>query len=190
MEITPEKFWLDYREAMRSRCQSLSFQERSLTLTSSPNWTGLAVSVAESTMKAYKLRVDREYMRLDLMGYVRRQPEDGNFDIEIAFEHENDPETYQKELCKLCHIVSTLRVLVAYYRGSVEAAQRSLQDKIAEMGERMKRVPNSSWLFILGPIDSKRNQIPWFAFTCEQNGTLVRLNDTSPFLPAREMQLI
>jgi hypothetical protein len=116
------------------------------------------------------------------MGYEQR--ESGvffNWDLRVAFEHENSP-NWQDELCKLCHVVADLRVLVAYI-AQPAMIESLLQNRIELMGERCQRVRDSQWLFIFGPESSKRNRLPWVAYTLDRACRLTKSHDDNPFCP-------
>ena len=155
-KITPEAFWKLYSE----RLSNLSSEEWK-AYKNDKQWTKVALSAAEkvcrkmgtaiSKDKPIDIRTQKEYLRLDLIAYTRRKKFD--WDIRIAFEHENDRNMWPDELCKLCHVVADLRVLTSYHRfekdGPVEA---KLEAKLEVLGEeRVNRIKDSDWLFIFGP---------------------------------------
>ena len=124
-------------------------------------------------------------MRLDVAGFERRREDDYcNWDLRVAFEHENKPGSWPDELCKLCHIVADLRVLVAYYcRAGKGSFQKELQERINLMDDRVDRVPQSKWLFICGPVDSSKDDTGWMAFKLESGRELQTIPEDNPFSP-------
>lgn len=196
IRLTAEEFWPQYRDEGRATGY----------LDALPNtggsWTRIvtnaAIEVCESaglqaTSVSPNLRESRtskeldpacrkacKELHLDVMGYEQRQPGiPYDWDLRVAFEHENDPRTWHDELCKLCHIVAGLRVLAGYFKKGV-SIEELLQERIDLMGDR---VLGSEWLFIFGPWDSSKDPIPWAAYVLDQDRRLVKLRDDSPFCP-------
>lgn len=174
IRITAEEFWRSYRDGVRKR-GSLD------SLKNSRSWTEVAIDSAKAICLEAGLKIGNE-LYLDVMGYEQRQSGvNFNWDLRVAFEHENT-KNWQDELCKLCHVVADLRVLVGYFTMR-EGIRDLLQQRIDQMGERMTRVARSEWLFILGPDDSRRNPTPWTAFSIGDGRRLAELPDDKPFIP-------
>jgi hypothetical protein len=183
IRIQPEDFWNAYRAELRSI-------GRRSSLTSYTAWTGVAILAARQLFERRGLRVCQE-LNLDIMAYEQRV--DGvnfNWDLRVAFEHENNQkgEDWIDELCKLCHVVADLRVLVSYFPEWI-GFESLLTKRIDLMGHRLQRVEDSSWLLIFGPRESKRLAMPWVAYTIDSNRKLSQLPDANPFVPWRDLPL-
>ncbi|GMV83387.1 MAG: hypothetical protein AMXMBFR7_45710 [Planctomycetota bacterium] len=190
MQVNPEAFWIEYREALRARCRTVRTLDDPLRKQTAA-WTEAVIKVARGVMEsAFSLEVRSEYLNLDLVGVEPKGAGEYDFDIRIAFEHENKPGTYMDELFKLSHVVADLRVLATYYTGSREKALMALQSQLASMEDRIRRQPDSEWLFIWGPVDSLKHKIPYAAFAFDTHGTLIELDTSSPFMPSAEFKLI
>ena len=171
-KITPEAFWKLYSE----RLSNLSSEEWK-AYKNDKQWTKVALSAAEkvcrkmgtaiSKDKPIDIRTQKEYLRLDLIVYTRKKKFD--WDIRIAFEHENKRNLWPDELCKLCHVVADLRVLVSYHNFKKEGpVEKKLKQRLKILGtDRMQRVLNSEWLFVFGPSDHYEGY-PFRAFAVDK----------------------
>ena len=85
--------------------------------------------IAEKTCKEFKIKTSREYYRIDLIGYRREEPNvDCNWWLDVAYEHENEYNTWYNELCKLCYVAADLRVVSSYHDFSKEPVEKKLKD--------------------------------------------------------------
>ncbi len=167
IRIRAADFWPRYRE----ECRSTGTRD---SLRTDLSWTNIAVPAARSVCLKAGLEPCEE-LKLDVMGYEQRvKGVNFNWDLRVAFEHENNHKQWHEELCKLCHVVADLRVLVSYFL-QWEGFEKALQDRVDLMGERMTRVPNSEWLFIFGPRESSKLKMPWVAYTLDDCGRLQML---------------
>jgi hypothetical protein len=184
---TAEAFWPLYRDAIRELILNIDIGLCNRMWSSWKCWSdAIAIPAASVVCGKLGLLSKERLLRLDTAGYQPRVAGmDYNYDIRVAFEHENQVGQWPDELCKLCHVVADLRVLVAYYPGNDASIER-LQERIDLMGDRMTRVRASSWLFIWGPSESScpRNRNPWIGLTLDSNLQLFRLPDDSPMCPA------
>lgn len=177
IRLSAEEFWPRYRDEVRRRGSSESLAKPKL-------WTKVAIEAAKAVCMNAGLKTNNE-LHLDTMGYEQRQAGvDFNWDLRVAFEHENT-NSWRDELCKLCHVVADLRVLVGYFTVR-EQLDKRLQERIDLMDGRMSRVTNSQWLFIFGPSESERDPAPWVAYTLDDRLRLVKLPDNDPFNPYME----
>lgn len=177
IRLSAEQFWRLYRDEVRLRGSLES-------LPRSRDWTRVAIAAAKAVCVNAGLKTGNE-LYLDVMGYEQRESGvDFNWDLRVAFEHENT-QNWHDELCKLCHIVSDLRVLVGYFKIS-DQIERRLQERIDLMAERMTRVPDGQWLFIFGPGKSQNDERPWAAYTLDPGRRLIKLADDNPFNPYAE----
>ena len=175
--LSAEQFWPLYRDEVRRRGNLEVIGKSRL-------WTCVAIDAAKAVCMNAGLKTGNE-LYLDVMGYEQRQSGvDFNWDLRVAFEHENT-NNWHDELCKLCHVVADLRVLVAYFRSGEPIAER-LQERIDLMDKRMTRVQESEWLFIFGPDDSRRDRTRWAAYRLDERRQLARLRDDNPFNPYEE----
>jgi hypothetical protein len=177
IRLTAEEFWPLYRDEVRRRGSVEALRSSSV-------WTKVAINAAKAVCLTAGLKIGNE-LYLDVMGYEQREAGvNFNWDLRVAFEHENT-RNWQDELCKLCHVIANLRVLVAYFPMR-ECIERQLQEKIDLMGARATRAADCQWLFIFGPEDSRRNPVPWVAYTLDPSRRLAKLSDDSPFCPHAE----
>lgn len=123
-------------------------------------WTDKIIHIAEDTIRCIandpieytvdpEPKTQREYYRIDLIGWTG---EKANWDLEIAYEHENNPDTWEDELCKLCFVAPRdLRVLASYHKFYEDSTVLpTLKDKIKNLGNKIFRT-DTPWLFIFGP---------------------------------------
>jgi hypothetical protein len=177
--ISARTFWERYREALRvTGTRSAS--------ASDPAWTAIGKAAAEAACKDLGLLIQREYLRLDVMGYTYRgSGDDFDWDLRVAFEHENCSQKGKDwcgELCKLTHIVADLRVLVGYFNHHRGSLEHVLNSRVKLMGERMTRVPGSEWLLIFGP-SMPRPGDRFSAFTLAGDLSLKLIDDPQPLMP-------
>jgi hypothetical protein len=174
IRITAEEFWPKFRDEVR-RTGTLE------ALRNTKAWTHTIIQAAKTVCEQAGLKTGNE-LYLDVMGYEQREPGvNFNWDLRVAFEHENF-RGWHDELCKLCHVVADLRVLVAYF-GKRTNIEEELRARVATMGERMTRVSNAEWLFIFGPDDSPNDQRNWVAYVCGDDTRLRMLEDGNGFNP-------
>jgi hypothetical protein len=198
--ITPSNFWINYKEQLTTRLltQPKEVCDKIWTNCGDKIWTKeFAIPAAEEVCKTQlKLLTERELLRIDVAGYQQRnEGKCYNWDLRVAFEHENRPYYWRDELCKLCHVMADLRILVAYYSPTERSDFRhDLQEQIKLMEERIDRkiisrmdngidqVIQSQWLFIWGPVDSSNDDNPWVA--CElENRQLKTISNGKTFCP-------
>jgi len=177
--FSPRNFWMSYAARLNEAGQ---LPETYNFYQGVGSWTPKAISIAEDVLKKdLGLKTQHEYFRVDLIGYVSGDPKDdvehqSDWHLKVAFEHENSGR-WDYELCKLCHVVCDLKVIVSYHDLRPDA-KRSIKDlfykRVRKLGLwRIHRVPNSSWLFIFGPkcvsqtypyraytVDSELNTVP------------------------------
>ena len=179
-QITPEDFWVRYREECRSTGTRQSLRK-------DPSWTKIAIEAAKTVCRRAELEIGHE-LYLDVMGYEqRRKGVPYNWDLRVAFEHENNPETWQDELCKLCHVAANLCVLASYFF-RWDGLEKLLQDRIDLMGERTNIVRGREWLFIFGPRESEELDKPWVAYKLDESRRLKSLPNERPFNPYRDLK--
>lgn len=105
----------------------------------------------------YLLETEREYYRIDLIAY-KNTPEicDNKLELnrhfwnlELAFEHENNPSDWLDEIIKLAHIKCGLKVVVGYShdknKEKIELCNKLLQQLLYGKPDK-----NDHWLIILG----------------------------------------
>ena len=177
-KITPEVFWSLYSKALNrygrfglydlSRCKSME------------PWTESITEITKETIKEWSkgdknVRTGKEYYRVDLVSWYsywdeqKEKDRQQMWDCLIAFEHENNKNSWDDELCKLCYIAADLRILFSYHDFSKPPSiKRLLKDRVDKLtAKRMNRVPNSSWLFIFGPWDKKNHGKAFQVFTLD-----------------------
>lgn len=173
---TPVKFWNVYREILRQRG---SWQAYQADLT----WSPIAIAAAMDACKEMGFKTQKEYLRLDVIGYETRSPYD--WDLHVAFEHENRDD-WRDELCKLTHVVADVCVLVSYHNfNSRHPLTETLQSAVdfVRLAERNRRVLDRQWLFVFGPRCVSADY-PFQAFTLDGEGKVAGLADTSPLIPS------
>jgi hypothetical protein len=159
------EFWREYKRELQ--------RTSSWELWNGPAvaWTANCLRAAEAVMTSRNLRqaidpfsigvrepsvlkISREYFRIDVIGET--SVGDCDWTLEVAYEHENsDRNRWIQEFCKLTHVVAALRVIAGYFDpGHGEPMESFLQRRVNQMesrNRRVTRVPDSQWLFILGP---------------------------------------
>lgn len=151
-------------------------------------WTTTACDTARVVMRSFGLYESTEYLRLDAAGWETGDTGRSDWDwfLRIAFEHENNPNAWRDELCKLAYIVSDLRVLVAYDAGDAPAVKSKLEDAICQLGDRMRRVPGVEWLFLFGPYSAAAtysDKDKYVAFRYADSLSLEELKPDAAFAP-------
>jgi len=175
--LTPLRFWEKYREELRKKASSEAYQ-------SSPGWTQVAIPAATKACEALELEVYREYFLLDVGGYKsHRDGKRFGWRLHVALEHENA--NWRVELCKLAFIVADLRVLVGYHKYTADGPdpRGELQEAVDRLDDRVMRVPNSEWLFVLGPRSNDLKH-PFMPFTLNADGKVVPIDDDVPLIPS------
>lgn len=176
--FSPRTFWMSYATRLNEAGQDA---ETYKLYQGVGIWTPRAISIAEQVLKEDpRLITQREYFRVDLIGYDSEDPKDdveqqSDWHLRVAFEHENSRQ-WDSEMCKLCHIACDLKVIVSYHDLRPDA-KRSIEDllykRVKRLGLwRMHRVPNSSWLFIFGP-KCVSQTYPYRAYTVDSELNIV-----------------
>ena len=79
--LTPEAFWADYKEYLRKHgCLEAWKSDRV--------WTKLALHAAEHACESLGYRTQREFLRVDVIGYEGADP-DCDWHLRVAYENEN-----------------------------------------------------------------------------------------------------
>ena len=172
-KIEVVEFWKAYREALRQEGTREKYCD-------SKRWTAVAVPAAMSVCaESFGLNIDKEYLRLDVIGWERHAEHD--WSLRIAYEHENDWRTWREELCKLAHVVADLCVLSSYYADEKQIGAE-LHEAVDRLKERLLRVEDRQWLFVFGPRSDSPN-LPFQAFSLDDKGQVVPLPDDTPLRP-------
>lgn len=132
------------------------------------NWTRHATDAAANACERFNFQVQREYFRLDVMGWEPKQ-EGVHHDwfLRVAFEHENHPRRWPDELCKLSHIVADLKVLVLYPDEQTDVGAL-IQGSVDLVSDRIRRATGCEWLFIVGPVSrGAERAFEAFVMSCE-----------------------
>ena len=175
--ITPAEFWKAYKAELLKRASA----EAKKAYHSDFDWTPYAMNAAASAMGSLGLKTQSEYFRLDAIGYESHKKHD--WTLRVAFEHENR-DHWTDELCKLCHIVADLRVLVSYwdFKNSREKVEARVENCLKIIESRIARNPGK-WLFIFGPrCRSFGMDFPFVAFASDGK-TLNKLEDDGDLNP-------
>ena len=169
----PMKFWNLY-SAELSRCQNWEIYMNDT------EWTKFATKAAKNVCKELGLNFQKEYFRIDLIGY--KEYSKHNWHLKIAFEHENG-RSWEDELCKLSHVIADLRVIVSYHNfKNIEGPKTNILKKLNELSDRVFRYPELAWLFICGPRKiSGRN--PFLAYTIDNQRRLIELKSEKMIYP-------
>jgi hypothetical protein len=176
--ITPEKFWKAYKAEMLKNANA---EARYAYCHSDMEWTPYAMNAAIKAIEGIPgLKNQREYFRLDAIGYESHGMHD--WTLRIAFEHENR-DHWTDELCKLCHVVADLRVLATYwdFKGG-KKVETCIEGYLKNLQSRIKKNPGQ-WLFILGPrCKSFGRDYPYVAYASD-GITLDKLEDDGSLNP-------
>jgi len=173
LPLTPEKFWAKYKMQIQEKGSWSAYQHSKL-------WTPIAISAAESIcQRQFDLQTAREYFRVDVIGWTGTwNSRVYDYDVRVAFEAE-DGIFWEDELCKLAHIVSDLRVLLAYQSTKNRRAETVLNEHLARHKNRVVRDCHCRWLFIFGPHPKNRNDC-WAAYSVDPLGQLTPIVEESP----------
>ncbi|MBW8039326.1 MAG: hypothetical protein FVQ85_04945 [Planctomycetes bacterium] len=189
--LTPENFWQLYSEKLNKNGTYTDYKDNK-------KWTKVVLPIAKdvisNVLNVPNFEVDLEGFRIDIIGYTTKWPEEmkkekkeerqHDWELKIAYEHENDPAEWDYELCNLCHIVADLRVISSYYDFRKEKKiEELLQDMINKLGMwRIHRVPNSHWLFVFGPLWVCKEK-PFRAFTIDSELQVVEITGDKKVIP-------
>ena len=172
--LTPENFWSFYKTEIQEAGSWRAYQEDG-------SWTPIAISAAESVCRKFGFQTCREYLRLDVLAWTGSWTDtDYDWDLRVAFKNENGP-SWEDELCKLAHIVSDLRVLVAYQLWVGQRTKEDLEKYLIRHRRRVVRDCNCKWLFIWPDPHGNRNGC-WAAYTLDESAKCIQLLDESPLL--------
>ena len=175
--VEPETFWQEYSSQLNQAGNWDAYQNNT-------NWTKAVMCVADETCKKFGLKTSREYYNIDLIGWRREKPnEKCNWWLDVAYEHENEYNTWYNELCKLCYVAADLRVVSSYHDFSKEPVEKKLKDYLDRLGkEKIFRVPDGKWLFVFGPrlVCAKK---PFRAFTIDENLTVIPIGGGEEVVP-------
>ncbi len=169
--VTAETFWSLYKQELQDNGLWSAYQ-------GSSSWTPIAISAAQATCQKLGLKTAREYFKVDVIGWEGTGEKD--WDLRVAFEAENNL-CWEEELCKLAHLVSDLRILVAYQSNMRRPAEQTLDECLVRHKQRVMRDANCRWLFIFGPHPKNRNGC-WAAYSLDQSGCRLPINDPAPLL--------
>lgn len=123
--VEPESFWQVYSAKLNLARNWDAYKNN-------PTWTKVVRCAAEETCKEFGLKTQKEYYRIDLIGYRREKPdEECNWWLDVVYEHENK-DTWYGELCKLCYVAADLRVISSYYKfhNAKGKAKESIEKKL------------------------------------------------------------
>jgi len=173
LAVTPENFLEKYLKRLKDTANEKTY----IAYQNNKEWTKVAIEIAEKVVKQdLGLQPHREFYKVDLIGYRSEEHTENeseyNWELNVAYEHEND-DTWDGELCKLCHLAADLRVIQAYWdfrpgkvnkKGTIEDL---LKQRIEYLGSRkIHRVSNTDWLFIFGP-RLVAEEYPFVGFTVD-----------------------
>ena len=186
ISLTPERFCEEYLKALHILGQQNGSLE---SYKGRESWTVRSEEIAKEVIYSVYINqkdvhpmwmVQKEYYKIDFIGYLTNWDNPNNtekqhdWELKIAYEHENEKDKWHDELCKLCHIVADLRVLVSYHDFEKGSVRDILQQKINRLGIwKLHRVPNSNWLFLFGP--SQHYEYPFKAFTLNSDLRVIEL---------------
>ena len=194
--LTPERFWELYSEKLNKNATYTDYKDNK-------KWTKVVISIAKKVITDMskdipddgEFKVNSEYFHIDLIGYTtkwseekqkNREKQQHDWKLKVAYEHENDTNTWHDELCKLSHIVADLRVISSYYDFRKEKKiEELLQDRIKKLGMwRIHRVPNSQWLFVFGPRCVCEEEA-FRAFTIDSELKVVEITGDKKVIPGK-----
>jgi hypothetical protein len=145
----------------------------------SSRWRDTIIPAAECVLRSVGLEIVREYLRLDVAGYVNENPNANYWDLKVAVEAENDT-CWEDELVKLCHVVADTRVLIIYRNTLKEDVVSRLVDYLTIHRHRVARTSATCrWLFLIGPY-YRDLSTPFAGFTLDGSLQLRGLPDDRP----------
>lgn len=143
---------------------------------SNPKWTSvMKKTLTNVCANEFGLNVAAEYFaRFDLVAFDTITNDDWEpWALEIAFEYENDSETWEKECHKLLLLNCGLKVLISYYDGEGSEVRKRLQRFLKIYESRKYCRSNEQWLFLFLPWDQlieETTETLAFALRNEQKG--------------------
>ncbi len=182
---SPQSFWAVFRDKLGTVLPlDVGFNGGRLEAYSNNGvWTKVALHAARQACRECGLLTQKEYLRIDLIGYDRREDQScPNWDLRVAFEHENSDD-WDDEICKLVHVVADLCIVASYYR-DIEQTISKLETTIEVMGDRMNRVPGRKWLFVFGP-RCVNSRDPFKAYSWDESVGLIDISDDDELIPDR-----
>lgn len=190
--LTPEGFWESYVEMLNDSEPKLTINDYQ----NNSGWTKQIITrvrkMIHSKMET-KIETQKEYFRIDVIGYTTRWPDeirisqereknDGikmrplhNWKLRVAYEHENSSD-WSDELCKLCHVAADLRVISSYCDFSKEDIEETLKYYIERLSkEGTMRRAEGKWLFVFGP--RKKSGGSFKAYTLDDDMNVIPLEE-------------
>ena len=187
--LTPSAFCDEYLKALILEGQNAGTFQKYKGMFGDGKWTEISEDIAKKVIDNLysdqdifpKWKSQKEYFKIDIIGYLTNWDNPHNiekqhdWELKLAYEHENNRDKWHDELCKLCHIVADLKVLISYHDfKNGEPIEKILGDRIKKLGIwRIHRIPRSEWLFIFGP--SSNYDFSYRAFTVDTNLDIVEL---------------
>ncbi len=181
---SPEKFWGAFAEVIKVQLNVGENNAWKESYDSDWRWT----LFIEKTVNAIIVKLDYEqddispeYLRIDYTICPGESPI--RWDLDIAIEHENNPNSWEDEFTKLLHINCGLRVLIAYYDNKKSSDENddilsTIKDKIiCNLSNRKYYQPDQKWLLIFGPY-YLRNEGDFVAYKLEKK-ELIKLTEYS-----------
>lgn len=192
--LTPENFWNLYASALNiagnhSGVYNAYKQNKPWTRHIMEVTKKVIISVYENDGGHPRWKTQTQYFNIDMIGYLTNweHPENNkkqhDWEIKIAYEHENNHQRWHDELCKLCHIVADLRIISSFHNFHAGPKIKDiLQERIERLGNaKLNRVPDSSWLFIFGPRIHHKDKFR--AFSIDSNFKIYEIQNSEEVVP-------
>lgn len=183
---TPEMFWEVFAKVMKLKLNAGENDAWKESYDNDRKWTFFIKNTIEGIIinLGYAMAdLSPEYLRIDYT--ICPGESTTQWDLDIAIEHENNPNSWEDELTKLLHINCGLRVLIAYYDNKKARDENvdilsTIKDKIiCNLSNRKYYQPDQKWLLIFGPYDL-RNEGDFIAYKLEKT-KLIKLTEHSIF---------
>ena len=172
-------FWTNFRDEIERNRTTLEsvWDSRSDERGQGTPFTDEMKDVIDAAVKRTcpHLATQREYYRIDLIGWLQKNTEkkeryaieDGiagyhlnkhAWDFDIAVEHENDPSDWSDEVVKLAYICCDLRVVIGYFpyvKQGKEAMQQNYLTAVADTLQTLgckDNMAHGTFMVILGDV--------------------------------------
>lgn len=200
-QVIRQRFWEIYSKNINEKANNdPKFYNK---YSDNKKWTKEITIIAKKSIKQLfpdieitgktKFQIDKEYFRVDLVGYLTHWEEERKkkiperqhiWHLKVAYEHENS-EDWSDELCKLCYIAADLRIIHSYYLNRKKGIKEQLQQYVnrLEKEDILNRIPNNNWLFIFGVMGE--HDKPFQAFTLNESKKVELVEGGEEVIPSQ-----
>ena len=187
--LTPQNFWNLYSKKLNNASNSEIFNwYKCSEVGNKTKYTNfiinnIACDVIKNISPDAYWKVGKEYFNIDVLGYLSYYNEvikKEHWILKLAYEHENE-NSWDDELCKLCNIHASLKVIASYHEFEIKDIIALLNERLNRLGRELVFRNICNWLFIFGPRKNYKN--PYRAFTITENLEVVELVNKEEVIP-------